>query len=105
MFVWKKNKDSIKENKEKEIEEEKFYFNSEEEIVVNIKREVNQVYQYKQNEETSKIYLLDKEISRRGLNEELIKSKINYGLNIYNEEELSDKYILYSALALILQKE
>ncbi len=100
----KKKKDENDEDKEKEIEEEKFYTNSGEEIVVSIKREVNQVYQYQENEETTKVYTFEEENSRRRLDEEVIKSKINYGLNIYNEEELSDKSILFSAYALILKK-
>ena len=104
-FGLKKDKNSKNENEDNIIDEEKFYSNSGEEIVVNIKRKVNQVYQYQEIDETSKIYNIEEEnTKRRRLNQEIIKSKINYGLNIYKEEELSDKSILYSAYAIILIK-
>jgi hypothetical protein len=101
-FLLKKNNDGHCEGKCDEEEELKT--GSGEIIVVKIDRKINQMWEYQGIEFTSTTNVLEDSSSLRR-NEQINKTtKINYLLNIYDNETLSDNSILFSAFAMILSK-
>ena len=101
-FLLKKNNDGRCEGKCDEEKELKT--GSGEIIIVKIDRKINQMWEYQGIEFTSTINVLEDSSSLRR-NEQINKTtKINYLLNVYNNETLSDNSILFSGFAMILSK-
>ncbi len=104
-FLLKKDGDGHCKGKcDEDEEEEEFKTGSGENIVVKIDRKINQMWEYQGNEFTSTTNVLEDSSSLRR-NEQINKTtKINYLLNVYDNETLSDNSILFSAFAVILRK-
>ncbi len=104
-FLLKKDGDGHCKGKcDEDEEEEEFKTGSGENIIVKIDRKINQMWEYQGNEFTSTTNVLEDSSSLRR-NEQINKTtKINYLLNVYDNETLSDNSILFSAFAVILRK-
>ena len=104
-FLLKKDDDGHCKGKcDEDEEEEELKTGSGENIIVKIDRKINQMWEYQGNEFTSTTNVLEDSSSLRR-NEQINKTtKINYLLNVYDNETLSDNSILFSAFAMILSK-